>query len=586
MSNALTITQDQTEFTPKQLSVLENLGVQGAAPQEVAMFFDYCQRTGLSPWARQIYMIGRWDRNLGRKKYAVQVSIDGQRLVAERSGVYEGQTAPQWCGPDGQWVDVWLANEPPQAARVGVWRKSFREPAYGVARLSSYMPVTRDGKPQGLWGTMPDVMLAKCFTGDTEILTGSGFVRLDEFNPSTDQVAQVTDRGLELTDAEFIEQPYGGEMITSNGDMLNFKVTPNHDMVTTVGKVEAGAMYATTSSRGPWRIPMTVSAEREDDPTWTDDDLRLAGYITADGSWNGTKVRVEVSRAYKREALDALGAEHTYIRHAAGKVTETATRSVRSNFDKTGYSFPGERVGRIVRADKTLSSAALMSLSPRQARVFVDAWIEFDGHENRKTGVRRVYTSREDHVRAFELAAVHAGYSVNVPRVRENDLSDREGYALTVSGVESVKVVRPVGHQPGVVVETNDDGRVYCVRVPSGRIIVRRNGFSMVCGNCAESLALRKAFPLELSGLYTSEEMQQADAPRPEPSPVDTDVHEDVVDAEIVDDEERMQWIEAIQAAETTDVLRKMWADIKTCPDALQAELRELIPARAKELAA
>lgn len=586
MSNALTITQDQTEFTPKQLSVLENLGVQGAAPQEVAMFFDYCQRTGLSPWARQIYMIGRWDRNLGRKKYAVQVSIDGQRLVAERSGVYEGQTAPQWCGPDGQWVDVWLANEPPQAARVGVWRKSFREPAYGVARLASYMPLTRDGKPQGLWGTMPDVMLAKCFTGDTEILTGGGFVRLNEFNPAEDQVAQVTDHGLKLTYAEFIEQPYDGEMIASNGDMLNFKVTPNHDMVTTVGKVEAGAMYATTTSRGPWRIPMVMDAVSDDNPTWTDDDLRLAAYITADGAWNGTRVKIEVSRAYKREALDALGAERTYVIHSAGKVAEGTTRNVRSNFDKAGYSFPGARVERIVGRDKTLSVEALMSLSPRQARVFVDAWIDFDGHENRKTGVRRVYTSRKDHVRAFELAAVHAGYSVNVPRVRHNDLSDRPGYAVTVSSVEPIKVVKPTGHQPGVVVEQNEDGVVYCVRVPSGKVIVRRNGFSMVCGNCAESLALRKAFPLELSGLYTSEEMQQADAPRPEPSPVDTDVHEDVVDAEIVDDEERMQWVEAIDAAETTEALRSLWGDIKNAPTGLQAELREMIPARAKELAA
>lgn len=162
MSSQLTIREDQQGFTPDQMTALESLGVQGAQPAEVAMFFDQCQRTGLSPWARQIYMIGRWDGRLGRQKYQVQVSIDGLRLVAERSSQYEGQTEPQWCGADGVWRDVWLDPQPPAAARVGVWREKFRQPAYGVARLDAYMPRTKQGKPQGLWQSMPDVMLAKC----------------------------------------------------------------------------------------------------------------------------------------------------------------------------------------------------------------------------------------------------------------------------------------------------------------------------------------------------------------------------------------------------------------------------------------
>lgn len=161
MSSQLTIREDQTEFTPQQMTALESLGVQQAMPAEVQMFFDQCQRTQLSPWARQIYMIGRWDGRLGRNKYQVQVSIDGLRLVAERTKEYQGQTAPEWCGPDGQWRDVWLESQPPAAARVGVWRENFREPTYGVARLAGYMPMTKQGQPQGLWRTMPDVMIAK-----------------------------------------------------------------------------------------------------------------------------------------------------------------------------------------------------------------------------------------------------------------------------------------------------------------------------------------------------------------------------------------------------------------------------------------
>jgi len=91
-----------------------------------------------------------------------QVSIDGFRLVAERTNRYEGQIGPQWCGPDGVWRDVWLESGPPSAARVGVLRTGFREPTYGIATWKSYAQLTKDGKVTSMWQKMGDVMLAKC----------------------------------------------------------------------------------------------------------------------------------------------------------------------------------------------------------------------------------------------------------------------------------------------------------------------------------------------------------------------------------------------------------------------------------------
>lgn len=171
-SLSLPTTADVTKWTDDQKALLDAAGLvkhpkngppEPAPKSTVVAFLAHCQRTGLDPIAKQIYAIERGG------KWTITVSIDGFRLVAQRSGQYAGQTPIEWTGDGKTWVDVWLSDEPPAAARVGVRRRGFDEPLYAVARWSSYavmVPKWENRQKVGetlspMWERMPDLMLGK-----------------------------------------------------------------------------------------------------------------------------------------------------------------------------------------------------------------------------------------------------------------------------------------------------------------------------------------------------------------------------------------------------------------------------------------
>lgn len=149
-------------WNQEELEVIRTLICPGASDAELSLFAKVCQRTGLDAFSKQIYGIMRWDNRKKREVLSIQTSIDGFRLTAERSGKYDGQAGPQWCGMDAIWRDVWLEKDPPAAARVGVYRTGWSQPTWAVATWQEYVQTGKEGQPVGMWRTMPANQLAKC----------------------------------------------------------------------------------------------------------------------------------------------------------------------------------------------------------------------------------------------------------------------------------------------------------------------------------------------------------------------------------------------------------------------------------------
>ncbi len=149
-------------FSDEEVRVIKSVIAPDLTDPELQLFLSTCKRTGLDPFSRQIYCTVKvWFNKKSQsdeRKISIQATVDGFRVIAERSGKYQGQAGPFWCGADGKWTDVWLQSKDKiKAAKVGVYKADFREPLWAVALVEAYK---QDYSP--VWQKMPEQMIAKC----------------------------------------------------------------------------------------------------------------------------------------------------------------------------------------------------------------------------------------------------------------------------------------------------------------------------------------------------------------------------------------------------------------------------------------
>lgn len=135
--------------------------MKGASDDELVLFEEICKRTGLSPEMKQIHPVPREDWKTKKTVYTFQVSIDGYRLLAERTGNYAPGREPTFTYDDEKRLISATAYVKKRTSD-GTWHE-----VAATAFYDEYVQTFKDkdtGKqePTKFWKMMEHNQLSKC----------------------------------------------------------------------------------------------------------------------------------------------------------------------------------------------------------------------------------------------------------------------------------------------------------------------------------------------------------------------------------------------------------------------------------------
>jgi DNA polymerase I-like protein with 3'-5' exonuclease and polymerase domains len=340
-----------------------------------------------------------------------------------------------------------------------------------------------------------------CFSGDTEVLTDSGWVRLDKY--SGQRVAQyVLPPGVELNRVvrrpgpgyvaglppawdgncglvEFVRplhyDGYFSEDVWRASDRnVDIVATGNHQIfyIDAYGNAQKKAMVDVKAPREFVAAGYAPRAQTALGVT----DSRLLAMVVADGSFKQTRDWVSLGFSKRRK-----------IRRCEDLLTEAGiafTKSVSSNGEYEPTTFFKFRLTEadwlldFVDKDKALNYAMCMrrvnALAYLAEAQYWDG-IALEGGKRDRVIVGTIVKETADVMQAM---AVTAGLPCSVHKEPRSDLSTGAFYRVSYA-FRTAPTWRP-----SWAPERVEPQQVYCVQVPSELLLIRRNGKVCVQGNC------------------------------------------------------------------------------------------------------
>lgn len=513
-------------------------------------FMNVANQAGLNPFLNEIYGLYFYDKAIKSEKLTIITGIGGFRKAAAMDQLatmrYVGSSEPTIEFKKErlpEYADLFKGRDIPNKVTIDIKGLNpitgeIQTVSTGIAYWDEYVKLVDEKEyidgtlkktgrriPNSNWLDKPIVMLKKCFDDETEVLTNRGFMLFSDVERFNAKVMQVTPTGIEPTLAKPFSQDYAGEMICCDGKKLDFCVTPDHTMIIDDGKlIDAEDLYSQSRAYNFTSIPTAVSNHAKTGAV-SDDEIKLAAWYLADGSYVSKNLfYVDVVSDRKKMMLDELPYLSKKVRI---RKTASLWRSTANCGTRVEYRFEKNKIEWLCKDKETINFDAILGLSERQARLFVNTLLGRD--YNIFSGNAKVFNqSRDEILSLIELASICAGYSIGNRRVVRSTKGGKQHKCITISASVNARIGM------NRLLKTNYNGKVWCVTVPSHKIIVRRRGYAMVCGNCAEADGLRKAYPNRLNAVYERAEMSST---------------YDATEAECVDDDTQAKLIsEAVEA--------------------------------------
>jgi glycosyltransferase involved in cell wall biosynthesis len=377
-----------------------------------------------------------------------------------------------------------------------------------------------------------------CMTPDTEILTDEGWKRFDELTQN-ELVATLNPNSNELEyhkPTGYICEPFDGELNCAKNGLIEYEVTPNHNMYASVAKslthknlnleliqsekihnknfhVKKNANWVGKDEEH-FILPMLNEyAEIEENQSYIDNLiskrysknlldkygsdrridmdkwLQFFGFWMADGWTSKTNGLHQVGIAQIKDN-DYLNHMYNLLIEMGFNPKYTKDKKQIRVFDKQLWEY----LSNFGNAFDKFIPREVLDLSSRQLNIFLEWFIKGDGHiEKNKYTRTRAFTCSPNLANDLQELALKIGVSATITN-RGKRTSKINGRTI-INQYDSLVVNfskhpnNSKHHKNTPLVKTDDQykkyykGNVYCVEVQNHIIYVRRNGKPMWIGN-------------------------------------------------------------------------------------------------------